>query len=634
MKLFYFILLLLMSSLGNAQDYVIERIKVEDFEEKRYALDTTAAAVIDYQIGTTYYEVAGRNFNIITEVKTRVKIFTKDGYKHATVQIPLYRDRATRELLTVSNASTYNLVDGKIERTRMKNDGEFLEKIEGNHYLATFTLPNVKEGSIIEYTTKVSSPYISYVPDWHFQYDIPVKVSEFTFRPDKNLDFYKYIRGGETIRQMTVGDEYKYKASNVPALKNEGYVDNINNYRSSVLHTLSSYKTRIGSERVAGNWEDVVKNIYDDEKFGNQLKKTDYVNDIVQQLTANLTTSEEKEKAIHEYVRDNFTWNRQLDVLTEGNLSNVFKNKVGNSAEINLLTVAMMRAANLKAHPIILATREKGITYMPSRTAFNNVIVGVEHFDKVNLYDATNKFTSKNILPIANLNWIGRMVRANGTSNDVILEPQHKSLNRVFATLNLDTDNGSINGSVRRVLNQYEAYLYRNQFHDRSEEKHFEYLEDKYKMDVDSLAIKNMNDINENIEEYYTFNKEAAFDKIGDKIYVKPAFIFTNSENPFKLEQRTFPIDFIYPNDNNYSVTINIPEGYEIDYLPKSKAVETETKSVTTRWTIHSDDKKVLVRWNITFNKAYISGNEYQNIKMIFNELINFMDERIVFRKI
>lgn len=92
MKLFYFILLLLMSSLGNAQDYVIERIKVEDFEEKRYALDTTAAAVIDYQIGTTYYEVAGRNFNIITEVKTRVKIFTKDGYKHATVQIPLYRD--------------------------------------------------------------------------------------------------------------------------------------------------------------------------------------------------------------------------------------------------------------------------------------------------------------------------------------------------------------------------------------------------------------------------------------------------------------------------------------------------------------------------------------------------------------
>jgi len=43
-----------------------------------------------------------------------------------------------------------------------------------------FAFPNVREGSIIEYKYTMVSPYIFQLDDWKFQYEIPVKWSEFT----------------------------------------------------------------------------------------------------------------------------------------------------------------------------------------------------------------------------------------------------------------------------------------------------------------------------------------------------------------------------------------------------------------------------------------------------------------------
>src|SRR5690606_24875714 len=195
----YFLLFLFFSVDLGEQSFKIKKITKEDFDEKFYSLDQTASAVVDYNVGSTFFIVAGSNYQLVTETKTRIKIFTKEAYNYATVNIPLYRNRSTRELLSVSDSCTYNLVDGKVERTKLNTSGEFIEKVQGNYYLASFTMPNVKEGSIIEYTTKITSPYITSIPEWYFQYDIPVKISEFELKVPQQFTFYKYIKGTEKV---------------------------------------------------------------------------------------------------------------------------------------------------------------------------------------------------------------------------------------------------------------------------------------------------------------------------------------------------------------------------------------------------------------------------------------------------
>src|SRR5690606_7644361 len=161
---------------------------------------------------------------------------------------------------------------------------------------------------------------------------------------------------------------------------------------------------------VAGTWEDVVKTISFTESFGKELKNEPSLKEIVTQIIVGITIDEEKAVAIYKYVQQNFNTNQNTAIYTSQSLKDTYKQKTGNSADLNLLTIALMKSVNVKAYPIILSTRSHGISYIPSINAFNNVIIGVEIFGKTFLYDASSKYTSKDILPIHNLNWMGRLI--------------------------------------------------------------------------------------------------------------------------------------------------------------------------------------------------------------------------------
>lgn len=635
MKNIVLLIMVAFSLTGYAQEYKIQKITADNFKESKYANDTVASAVVEYNIGNTYFEAAGENYQLVTITKTRIKIINKDGYDYATVKVPLYRDKSTREFLSVSNAYTYNLVNGNVEKTKLKGDGEFMEKIEGNHFLATFTMPNVKEGSIIEYTTKVTSPYFTFVPEWYFQLGIPVIYSEYSSKFPDFLIFQKYIRGSTKINQVTVGGQYVYKATNIPALKDEGFVANINNYRSSIIHSFSGYKDENGSQKmVAGTWEDVVKTITENDNFGKQLKNVSSFKEVATPIIEGKSSDEEKADAIYKYVQQNFNSNQDIGIYTSQNLKETNKTKTGNIADLNLLTIALMKSVNIKAYPILLSTRSHGITYMPSANAFNNVIIGVENLGKTSLYDASNKYASKDILPIHNLNWMGRLIRDDGTSKDILIEPKIKSRYGVSANLKVNLTNHSIDGKFRRSFNNYEAFIVRNRYENLSNDKIVKKIEETYESEIENYTVNNLNDLAENVEESFTTTKESSFDVIGNKVYLKPLHIFGVQENPFKEEERNYPIDFIYPQTNAYTVTYEIPEGYEVDFLPASKKFVTGSNSISASWYVIKDEKQIKVKFNLDYNIAFIESKEYYDIKKIFDEVIKFKDERIVLKKI
>ena len=94
-------------------------------------------------------------------------------------------------------------------------------------------------------------------------------------------------------------------AENVPALKEEPYVDNIQNYKLSVDYELE--KTRfpeVPEVLYTQSWEDVVKNIYKDENYGKQLlENTFLLPDLRSILKDNLTESE-KANIIFKFVQN------------------------------------------------------------------------------------------------------------------------------------------------------------------------------------------------------------------------------------------------------------------------------------------------------------------------------------------
>ena len=131
------------------------KIAIKDFETDALLKDSSANALIIANIGSTEFLVKsneGRMYLSFDEFK-RIKVLKKTGFEIATISIPIYvNDKGLSEKLENLKAVTYNLENGKIVETKLQASEVFSEKSTKNWTIKKFTFPNLKEGSIIEYS--------------------------------------------------------------------------------------------------------------------------------------------------------------------------------------------------------------------------------------------------------------------------------------------------------------------------------------------------------------------------------------------------------------------------------------------------------------------------------------------------
>lgn len=668
-KTFGIICFILMSSLVFSQKRELGQVTIDELKEKTYPRDTSAAAVVLFEKGKTSFEFNQNDgFSIVTDVDVKIKIYKKAGYDYATKEIAFYVGGTKGERVEFSKAITYNLVNGAIEKTKLKSEGEFVEKKNKFWTIRKITMPNVKEGSIIEYKYIIRSPYTSTFPKWSFQREIPVVYSEYmTSIPEyyfynvyrkgyltpteikskqnrtitleeKSLNQQGYVVRGYTHNQSQISyydNTVVYKLENIPALKEESFVNNIENYTASVEHELSGVQMPQSSyESFATDWETITKKIYEDEDFGPQLKKEGYFDNDVKTLLEGLTTRDEKIAVIFDFVKSRMTWDGFNSYSCDKGVSRAYQDKTGNSAEINLMLTAMLRYAGLSANPVLLSTRANGIALYPTRSAFNYVIAAVEIEDDLILLDATNKNAVPNVLPIRDLNWFGRIIRKEGSSAQVDLTSKMISKEIINMMYTVAAD-GSVNGKIRDQYTDYNAYNFRENYASIAEDTYLEKLEKKMNGTlVSDYVIENKKEYYKPVIETYSFKNSNAADVVADKIYINPLLFFSLKENYFKEETRQYPIDFVYANEDKFMVMITIPEGYAVETIPAPVNIVFSDNLLSYKFNISNAGKTINVTSILDINSSVISEEDYISLKAFFNEIVKKQTEKIVLKKI
>ncbi|WP_445452870.1 DUF3857 domain-containing protein [Flavobacterium sp. 25HG05S-40] len=655
---------LLISTIGFAQKYELGKVTVEELKEKTCPIDTSAAAAVLFSIGKSYFSLTtDRGFELVTEKYAKIKIYKKEGYDMANQSFMFYA--SGNEKIDVSKAFTYNLENNKIEKTKLSSSGEFIEKVNKYWSKKKITLPNVKEGSIIEFKFEVRSPYID-IPDWQFQTNVPVVYSEFTTVIPEYYIFNKQLKGyltpvvktetntksesfttkdrSEGLLTKTTFDsetisyqEVKtiYTLQNIPALKEENYINNINNYKATILHELSGKRfPNRPYENFVMSWEDVVKGVYDSENFGSELNKTGYFEKDVDALLANTTTQDEKISAIFNYVKSRMNWNEYYGMYCDDGVKKAYQDKKGNVAEINLMLTAMLRYAGFEANPVIISTRSHGIALFPSKSAFNYVISGLELNNQILLMDATHKYSLPNILPTRDLNWFGRIVRKNGSSTEIDLMPKSNSKDIVSIMASINA-NGEVSGKIRDQYFDYNALIFRQIYNNIAKDSYIEKLEKEHQgLEIGEYEVQNSNDISKPIVENYRFTTTNAVEIIGDKMYLSPFLFFAKTENPFKQENREYPIDFSYPYQDKFNISLSIPEGYVVEVLPAPKVVSMPDELANFKYNITNNGNQIQLLYTLDINQAIIGAEVYEELKAFYKEMINKQTEKIVLKKV
>jgi hypothetical protein len=658
------ILILLFPVLVLAQDYELGKVTIAELNQKQHPTDSSAAAAILFSRGKSYFDYIG-HFVLMTEIEVKIKIYKKEGLNWANKEIAYYIGGQDNESVLINKAMTYNLVNGKIEKTKFNADGEFNENV--NKFWATkkITLPNVKEGSIIEYKYTIKSPHFSNLQDWKFQETIPVDYSEYKTIIPEYFSYNFYSRGNVKLnlkketkhRTIVVYDEAISKrglniaaqhastriglsenitiidAKNVPALIEEEYSNNIENYLSSIQYQLASaqYPNQL-IKMYSETWEDVTKHINDDSSFGEELKKDNYFeSEYVNLIRGKTLNNNEKIDVIYNFVKNHYRWNESNGIYTDVGVNKAFKDRVGNVAEINFTLISMLRKAGLNANPVILTTRNRAINLYPSTTTFNYVVCGVEMGGKIIFMDATDKLLKPNVLPTRALNYIGRLVRQNGTSMEVDLSPKVHSKKSVMIFASID--NQSVKGNIKETLTENRAFNFRSKNSAISEESYLENIEKNMPgFEIAEYKIENKKDEKESLKDY-NFTSTNEIEVINDKLFFKPLLFFAIDENPFKQDKRDYPIDFKYPTHDSYTLTYNLPQGYVVESMPEKMNIATEDNLSSFSFLIGQTGNKIQIVSNFYINSAMVPSDYYDTLKVFYNQVYLKMNEKIVLKK-
>ena len=131
-------------------------------------------------------------------------------------------------------------------------------------------------------------------------------------------------------------------------MKKENFVSNIRNYRSGVKFEIVSLEIP-GREyqSFSKSWDDVVATIYKRSSFGEELDKNGYFEADLNEILNGAVGEKEKAVRVLEFAKQKVKWNSFIGYGTDEGTKKAYKEGTGNSGDINLMLVAMLKHAKI-----------------------------------------------------------------------------------------------------------------------------------------------------------------------------------------------------------------------------------------------------------------------------------------------
>ncbi len=637
-------------------------ISVADLQKKTYSIDSNAAAIVLMDKGNTAIEGNVKGwFSLIIKRHKIIHILNKNGYYEADVEIPLYNDGDNGEKLKNIKAVTYNLVNGKVKATRLNKNELFRENINKNLELRKFTMPDVREGSIIEIEYEVVSDFITNPDPWYFQGTSPVLWSEFIFSLPQFFSYgfisYGYRdlfinerdqrtgnflvidetgnRGSGKYNFLASITDYRWVMKDIPELKEENFTSAIKNHIARMEFQLASHNAPLAPKSLSSTWPMLTSALEASEYFGNVLEiNNNWLSDEVENVNLDGKDGIEKARMIFEYIRDHYTCNDHSALWRKQTLKNLVRARQGSVAEINLLLVAMLRFAGMEAHPVILSTTDNG--YVPERypvvTVFNYVICRLKFGNDSFFIDASHpKLGFGKLLPEC-YNGHARMIDKEATAIYLRADSiEEKKTTALFISTN---NNGGIwKGSLTQTPGYFESYHIRNQVSLSGKDVFLKSIGNRYGIMarildpvVDSLLF---------YEGPVQLKYELELDPVmEDVLYINPMFGEGYKTNPFTSLKRHYPVEMPYTLDETFMLTMDVPEGYVVEELPKPVMARlNEDGNSFFEYLVQLSGNTISLRSRVKIGRTFFMPAEYEILQAFFEIIVNKQKERIVFRK-
>lgn len=639
-----FFAMCLVKSFSQEDTHLFGKFTAYEIEMKQYEKDTAATAIILYERGdATVKRNEYNEMRVVYTYQARVKIFKKTGFSKADYRIPLIKSISSKdkEKLQYAKAVAVNANKSPIF---LNPHNIYMEDYDEYREYAKFTVPNVTEGTVFDVEYQTESPFLFNFQEWKFQDDIPKIYSEYNTSVPANYKYNSKLVGYLTLTNHVPGVQKNcfssaygmadcelntYTMKDIPAFIEEPYINSKDNHLSKITFELREYQsfTR-GKEIYTKSWESVDKELKMSYSLGSQSKKEDLFKKWLPAEISAMPITLDKAKVIYHYLQSYMTWNGKYQLFKDADVKTAFEKQTGNVAELNLILLNMLRAGGFEASFMILSTRENGAIFtelFPVLSEFNYLAVKVEIDGKSYPLDITDKYLPFGMLPFRALNGYGRVIDFKKESYWYDLTNPKISLNTNYVQYQVDAS-GAISANMMNTYTGYFATQKRGEITNASKENYIQTLENRLSAKGTEATVAEYKTINqEDLEAPLkeTFKLKIEPPGINNKIiHLYPFLGNIYGENPFKLENRTYPVDFGYLFGYNHQISVKVDPAYEITSVPEEKTLTLEDQGASINLKSYTNNNELSIALTFFINKPVFISEEYSQLKKLFTELV------------
>jgi hypothetical protein len=196
--------------------------------------------------------------------------------------------------------------------------------------------------------------------------------------------------------------------------------------------------------------------------------------------------------------------------------------------------------------------------------------------------------------------------------------------------LQIDLSNDAlVNARISKSATEYDAFYFRNHYSDNIEtiKQSIETID----FDIIDTTVTVYNPFNKEKPYILTYQQTSKQEIVNDKIYLAPFLNEPITDNPLKQNERTYPIDMTYPKKRIFNSTIEVPEGYQIEYLPTNHKINNELFELA--YSTSVVDNQIIISYGHCFKQSVYASTDFSKVKFYFNEIVKKGNERIVLAK-
>ncbi|GAB1855284.1 hypothetical protein MHTCC0001_01170 [Flavobacteriaceae bacterium MHTCC 0001] len=549
-------------------------------------------------------------------------------------------------------ASSFVFTDGKYREMQVD---EFTEKDELDQSFyddsksLNFIFPNLQKGakSRLQYKENVKNP--RFLSPFYFGDFSPIVNNKVTIVADKNINLkFKEFQTENLDISFSKKEKrnsiiYTWELKNMDKFKYEYNAPTYKTIFPHIVPIITSYKTKDNTIGLAEKIEDLYNWYYSLVKDVNQEAPDEDLIKVVNELTKDKNTDFEKVKSIYYWTQKNIKYiafEYALGGFIPRQANDVFKKKYGDCKDNSSILYKMLEIAGIKGNLTWIGTRKIPYSYdeVPTPIVDNHMILSyTDKKDNTYFLDATGRFIPIDY-PTPFIQGKEALI-SNGESGFVIKKvpvvPAEKNAVVDMTTVDLVGENlvgtSKVEVSGYRKLDCFDALEYATTDEKTKTFYIKQFEKGNNKFIIDQYAETNKFDYDKNLIIDYGFNINGYTKKLGDEIYIN---LNLNKElKSYKIdEDREIPIEYDYKSHFSYTTTLNIPDGYTVDYIPENVAIDNEL--ITTTISYSKNNNTITYQHDVTLNFITLSLEEQKQIHNVVKTIEKAYKEVIVLKKI